>query len=145
MKHYFAVAFIALLLSACSASVRFSGNSSSSSSSQSSKEISTQGEKLPQGFTFRGQASYYADKFQGRPTASGEIFDQTKLTAAHRTIAFGTKLKITNLKNRRQTIVIINDRGPFVGDRIIDLSRAAAENLDMVRDGIADVECEVIE
>jgi rare lipoprotein A len=81
--------------------------------------------KLPQ----IGEASWYGAQHQGRPTASGEIFDQGLLTAAHRTLPFGSKIKVTNLANGKSVEVKINDRGPFVEDRIIDLSQAAAKAL----------------
>ena len=91
-----------------------------------------------------GVASYYADKFQGRPTASGERFDQRKMTAAHRTLPFGTKARVTNPADGRSVVVRINDRGPFVKGRVIDLSRAAAEKLGIVRAGLAQVKVEVL-
>ena len=90
-----------------------------------------------------GMASFYADKFDGRVTASGAIFDQAKLTAAHRTLPFGTTVKVTNLENRNVVSVIINDRGPFVKDRVIDLSKAAAKELGFINSGIAKVKLEV--
>lgn len=93
-----------------------------------------------QGYQERGEASYYADKFHGRKTASGEIYKKTEFTAAHRTLPFGTKVKVTNLKNGKSVIVRINDRGPFKKTRIIDLSRAAAEKIDLIRIGVANVE-----
>nr|WP_240610033.1 septal ring lytic transglycosylase RlpA family protein [Halomonas endophytica] len=86
-----------------------------------------------------GQASFYADRYQGRRTASGERFDQQALTAAHRTLPFGTEVRVTRLDNGREAVVRVNDRGPFVRGRIIDLSRRAAEELDMVRSGTAPV------
>lgn len=89
--------------------------------------------------TEHGKASYYADKFQGRKTASGEIFRQRRMTAAHKTIPFGTKVKVTNLSNGRTIKVRINDRGPFVAGRIIDLSRKAAGRLGMLNAGVANV------
>lgn len=89
--------------------------------------------------TEKGKASFYADSFQGRQTANGEIFKQNKKTAAHKTLPFGTKVKVTNLKNGKTVTVRINDRGPFVAGRIIDLSKGAAAKLDMKNDGIADV------
>ena len=91
-----------------------------------------------------GKASYYADKFQGRKTASGELYDRNKLTAAHRTLPFGTVCKVTNLNNNRSVIVKINDRGPFATSRIIDLSYRAMQQLDGISDGIIDVKVEVI-
>ena len=89
--------------------------------------------------TENGKASYYADKFQGRKTASGEIFRQRRMTAAHKTIPFGTKVKVTNLSNGRTIKVRINDRGPFVAGRIIDLSRKAAGRLGMLNAGVVNV------
>ncbi len=90
--------------------------------------------------TEQGRASYYADFFQGRKTANGETFRQRKLTAAHRTLPFGTKVKVKNLKNGKTVKVRINDRGPFVDGRVIDLSRKAAKRLGMVNDGVVKVE-----
>lgn len=91
-----------------------------------------------------GIASFYADKFDGKTTASGEIFRQNKLTAAHRTLPFGTVVKVTNLDNNLSVEVTINDRGPFVEKRIIDLSKAAAEKLKYVSNGTASVKLEVL-
>ncbi len=89
--------------------------------------------------TESGKASYYADYFKGCKTANGERFRQSKRTAAHKTLPFGTKVKVTNLKNRRTVKVRINDRGPFVSGRVIDLSKKAARRLGMVEDGVAEV------
>ena len=88
----------------------------------------------------QGKASFYADFFQGRQTANGETFRQRKMTAAHRTLPFGTKVRVKNLKNGKTIKVKINDRGPFVDGRIIDLSRKAARKLGMVNDGVVPVE-----
>ena len=90
--------------------------------------------------TETGKASFYADKFVGRKTASGAVFKQSKMTAAHKTLPFGTKVKVTNLNNGKKTKVLINDRGPFVQGRIIDLSKKAAKRLDMVNTGVVNVE-----
>ncbi len=92
-----------------------------------------------------GKASFYADKFEGHPTASGEKYKHSKLTAAHKTLPFGTKVKVTNVANNQSVEVIINDRGPYVDGRIIDLSRRAAEQLGFVNQGLADVTLEVID
>jgi rare lipoprotein A len=92
-----------------------------------------------------GKASFYADKFEGRPTASGEKYKHSKLTAAHKTLPFGTKVRVTNLANKKTVEVIINDRGPYVDGRIIDLSKSAAEKLDFINQGLADVTVEVID
>jgi rare lipoprotein A len=86
-----------------------------------------------------GMASYYGGKYIGRPTASGEIFVADKLTAAHKTLPFGTMVKVTNLSNNKSVIVRINDRGPFVKGRIIDLSELAAKKIDMMQQGIVKV------
>lgn len=91
-----------------------------------------------------GKASYYADKYQGKPTASGEIFDMHQFTAAHPRLKFGTLVKVTNTANNRTVLVRINDRGPFVAGRVIDLSLAAAEELQMVESGVASVKLEVL-
>ena len=91
-----------------------------------------------------GYASWYAGKFQGRITASGEVFDTNQLTAAHKTLPFGTIVRVTNVDNGKYVDVRINDRGPFVEGRIIDLSRRAAETLDMTGSGIAPVVLRVL-
>lgn len=128
-----------LFLSSCSTSIRFASEKGGIATTSKTGEI------LPFGYKFYGQASYYADKFEGRQTASGEIFYQSKRTAAHKTLKFGTVLKVTNLSNNKTTIVVVNDRGPFVEDRVIDLSRSAAEEIGMIKSGIVDVEIEVLE
>jgi rare lipoprotein A (peptidoglycan hydrolase) len=94
--------------------------------------------------TEKGIASYYGEDFHGRTTANGEIYDMYKLTAAHKTLPFGTYVRVTNLSNNRQVVVRINDRGPFVKDRIIDLSVSAAEELMMIVPGTAEVLVEVL-
>ena len=91
-----------------------------------------------------GKASYYADKYQGRPTASGELFDMRQLTAAHPRLKFGSLVKVTNVENNRSVVVRINDRGPFIAGRVIDLSLAAAEELQMVKSGVVQVKLEVV-
>jgi rare lipoprotein A len=92
-----------------------------------------------------GKASFYADKFEGSPTASGEKYRHNKLTAAHKTLPLGTKVKVTNVANNRSVEVVINDRGPWVENRVIDLSKSAAEKLDFINLGLADVKVEVID
>jgi len=92
-----------------------------------------------------GVASYYGKEHHGKKTANGEIFDMNKLTAAHRSLPFGSQVKVTNLSNQRSVIVRINDRGPYYQGRIIDLSQAAAERLDMVQSGITKVKLEVLD
>ncbi len=92
----------------------------------------------------RGIASWYGPGYHGRATASGEIYDMDRFTAAHRNFAFGTRVRVHNLDNGRMTQVRINDRGPFKKGRIIDLSRSAARDLDMIRPGTARVRVVVI-
>jgi rare lipoprotein A len=91
-----------------------------------------------------GVASWYGPGFHGRRTASGEVFDQRELTAAHRTLPHGTRVMVTNLANGRAVEVRINDRGPFVDGRVIDLSYAAARAIDMIGPGTAPVRVEVL-
>lgn len=91
-----------------------------------------------------GKASYYANMFQGRKTANGQIFDQGKLTAAHRTLPFGTKVKVTNINNHKSVIVTINDRGPFIRGRIIDLSSSAFKAIGNPRTGVLNVTMEIL-
>jgi peptidoglycan lytic transglycosylase len=93
-------------------------------------------------FSQTGTASWYGRSHQGRPTASGETFDMNRMTAAHRTLPFDTVLRVTNLRSGQETSVRVNDRGPFGGERIIDLSAAAAQALGMRQDGIAPVRIE---
>lgn len=149
-----------IIISACSSSVRFSNSAQASNTEKRTKKslqnddrreknniISKEDQNFnnnPDNLVFRGKASFYSDEFEGRQTANGEIYDADLLTAAHKTIAFGTIIKVTNLRNGKEVIVTINDRGPFKGDRVIDLSRAAAEQLEMIRDGVVDVECEIL-
>ncbi|MGY6551663.1 MAG: septal ring lytic transglycosylase RlpA family protein [Erythrobacter sp.] len=92
-----------------------------------------------------GSASYYAAKFHGRPTASGERFDNSALTAAHRSLPFGSLVRVINPANGKSVTVRINDRGPFTKGRVIDVSRAAAEEIGLVARGHARVELELIE
>ncbi len=97
------------------------------------------------GWTERGEASWYGNPFHGQPTASGERYDMYRMTAAHRELPLGTVIEVRNLDNDRRVQVRINDRGPFVRGRILDLSYAAAEALDMVRTGTAEIELRVID
>lgn len=155
---FFFLSFLAL--SACTSSVRFaenpraakeiairaekeiereSGNKFSSNVSQPLPNIYDDEDVFDSGF-----ASYYGDGFDGRKTASGAIFDKNKLTAAHRTLPFGTKVLVTNMRNGKSVTVVINDRGPFKGGRIIDLSEGAARQIDMIQSGVVPVEIKII-
>ena len=138
---------VAAMMASCSSSKPTSNTSSKGKSvarttTTTTKGSSSSGTKV--GAVSKGQASYYADKFHGKATASGEKYDKKKLTAAHRTLPFGTVVRVTNKKNNKSVDVRINDRGPFSSGRIIDLSRAAAEKIAMVNDGVANVEVKII-
>jgi peptidoglycan lytic transglycosylase len=91
-----------------------------------------------------GLASWYGQRHQGHATASGELYDMNKLTAAHRTMPFGTRLRVTNVENGRSVVVRVNDRGPWVNDRVLDVSQAAAKSLGMIGDGVTKIEIVVL-
>lgn len=110
-------------------------NSSNTTSSQPLEQLIAR---------MRGKASWYGPGFQGRRTASGERFNAWAYTAAHRSLPFGTQVKVTNLRNGRSVVVRINDRGPYSGGRVIDLSKAAAQAIGIIRSGTAPVRLEVI-
>lgn len=92
-----------------------------------------------------GEASWYGGKYHGERTASGERFDMNSMTAAHRTLPFGTKIRVTNRENGQTALLRVNDRGPFVEGRIVDVSRAAAEDLGFIQAGLALVRVETVE
>jgi rare lipoprotein A len=93
----------------------------------------------------RGRASYYADSFSGRRTANGEFYDPNAYTAAHRTLPFGSILRVTREKTGDWVLVRVNDRGPYSGGRVIDLSKQAAKRLSMLKDGVVKVRLEILE
>lgn len=95
--------------------------------------------------TERGMASWYGPGFHGKRCANGEIYNQYGLTAAHRTLPFGTRVQVTNLNNNRAVVVRINDRGPFIRGRIIDLSKGAAREIGMISSGVAPVTVEILQ
>lgn len=95
--------------------------------------------------TQKGKASYYSRSFQGKETASGETFNQNELVAAHKTLPFDTRVRVTNLENGKKVTVRINDRGPYKPGRIIDLSRVAANKIDLLDDGVAPVRIETLD
>ena len=97
-----------------------------------------------QAIVLEGVASYYGERFDGRRTASGVRFDMNAMTAAHRTLAFGTQVKVTNKANGRSVYVVVNDRGPFVGGRTIDLSKGAAREIGMLGSGVAPVRLQIV-
>ena len=93
----------------------------------------------------RGRISMYGDAFAGKKTASGEPFDPAALTMAHRTLPFGTRVRVTNLQNQRTVDVVVNDRGPFVDGRIADLSEAAARRIGMIADGVVEALLDILQ
>ena len=129
----------ALISSGCASSPRFTRERSAGSDTHSA------GSDAKSLKTMEGIASYYADDFNGKKTANGETYDMYKMTAAHRSLPFNSKVRVTNLDNKRSIIVRINDRGPFKLERIIDLSLAAATQLGMKGAGTANVKLEVIQ
>ena len=98
----------------------------------------------PQGFQARGKASWYGPGLNGNKTANGEVFDMYTKTGAHKKLPFGSVVKVTNLRNQLFTFIRINDRGPFVKGRIIDLSYGAAHEIDMIKSGVEEVRLEII-
>lgn len=94
--------------------------------------------------SFTGLASWYGERFHGRLTASGERYDMAGLTAAHPSLPFGSRVRVTNLANGRSVVVVINDRGPYAKGRLVDLSHAAAKQLGIVEDGVAQVRLDVL-
>nr|WP_245198342.1 septal ring lytic transglycosylase RlpA family protein [Jiella mangrovi] len=91
-----------------------------------------------------GNASYYGARFHGRRTANGERFNMNAMTAAHKSLPFGTKVRVTNRRNGKSVVVRINDRGPYAHGRVIDLSKAAAARIGMVRSGTAPVKIDIL-
>jgi rare lipoprotein A len=109
--------------------------------------LSTAPEDLPEEIiaeSYTGLASWYGEDFDGRPTASGDIFDMAALTAAHQSLPFGSRVRVTNLANGRSVVVTINDRGPFTKQRLIDLSHGAAKKLGYVEHGVTKVRIDVL-
>ena len=101
-------------------------------------------ERTSGGKAASGAASWYGPGFHGRQTANGERYDMYGLTAAHRSLPFGTKVRVTNRKNGKSVVVRINDRGPYAGGRVIDLSRSAAQAVSMMNSGVVPVKLEVL-
>ncbi|MFW6254274.1 MAG: septal ring lytic transglycosylase RlpA family protein [Chitinivibrionales bacterium] len=132
----------------CSTSPRYTRGSCGSPQQSPAVQLKPKNpKKLPVGSTtpyVTGTASYYGKKFHGRQTANGEQFNMYEHTAAHRKLPFDTRVRVTNLSNNRTVIVRINDRGPFVGARVIDLSYGAAKQIDMIESGTARVRLEVL-
>lgn len=124
------ILIICLVFISCSSNIKYT-------SSKFPKELNKGDEII-------GLASYYAEKYNGKKTASGELYDSSILTAAHKTLEFGTIVEVENIKNNKTVRVRINDRGPFVAGRIIDLSKKAAEQLEMIEDGVIEVKIRIL-
>jgi len=135
---------ILLILTACSSVPRFTSNNQIDSENYVIEDLSKYSD-YPSLETTIGIASFYADKYHGRMTYSGEIFDMNNFSAAHITYPMNTIVRVTNLSNNKSIILRINDRMPLFKDRIIDLSYAAAKELDFVNDGLAKVKIEVLQ
>ncbi|NUQ80703.1 MAG: septal ring lytic transglycosylase RlpA family protein [Bacteroidetes bacterium] len=128
------------LLTGCGSTARFTSEKRPTRKPEATTPVPAKKEEA----VLTGVASYYGAKFHGRKTANGETFDMYGLSAAHRLLPFGTRLKVTNLANGKSVVVKVNDRGPFVDDRILDLSYGAARELDMLGTGLANVQIEII-
>ena len=132
------LAVVLILFNGCAIAPRYVSPGKSDSAREKKIEKPATGQYIQ-----TGMASYYAEKFQGRKTASGEIYNMNKFTAAHRSLPFNTEIKVTNLENSRSVIVRVNDRGPFAKGRIIDLSKAAASQIGLLRKGVGKVRVEL--
>ena len=146
MKFIAAVLVNALL---CAASIAASAQSASAPAAAPAKPAESAAPAAASapaatGDALSGTAAWYGRKFNGRKTASGQRFNAAALTAAHPTLAFGSRVKVTNSKNPRSAVVVINDRGPSTPGRIIDVSQAAAQRLGFIRAGTAEVKVEVV-
>ena len=149
-KHFFSLSFFAILIViglAASQLDTFNPLFSSAEAAQRTDSFSKKAFSVKNNTSFavtEGKASFYSDQFHGHKTANGETFNMDKLTAAHPSLPFGTWVKVTNLRNGKGVIVRINDRGPFVKGRIIDLSISAAKEIGIIKSGTVQVKLEAI-
>ncbi len=133
------------LIIGCATSPRYTRGSKAVRPSTCTKKKTHPYSKGPVGkHAMVGVASYYGPGFHGKKTANGERFDMYELTAAHKTLPFNTKVRVTNLGNKKSVIVRINDRGPFKKGRIIDLSKSAAKKIGLIKTGTAKVKLEIL-
>lgn len=159
LRNYAGIALVASVLAACSSGVERTMTAApppvvkapapmvapeAPRSTAQPPAVAQPAPRVPTGYQTVGVASWYGGKFHGRKTANGEIYDQNALTAAHRSLPFGTRLEVTNLANGRSVVVSVNDRGPFIDGRIIDLSRRAAVDLGFIKAGLAEVRIQEI-
>lgn len=133
IKRFFAVTLILTIFVSCQSTIRFSVT-----------DVPDFTSGAETGEIIEGKASYYAEDFHGRKTSNGETYDMYKMTAAHKELPFNTLVRVTNLNNHRSVVVRINDRGPFKPGRIIDLSKGAAQKLQMINDGVIPVKLEIL-
>jgi len=139
MRDSFAVGLSGVLLLGTLAGCAGSSPRFTSSGPAAGRQDDTAGHQL------EGVASYYADEFHGRTTANGEVFDMNAMTAAHRTLPFGTVVRVTNIESGASVVIRINDRGPFKDDRVIDLSYVAARQLGMISKGTVRVRLKIVD
>jgi len=150
IKQIFIIFPVIFLFAACASSTRFPTRHSTEEDTGTSRENrneNNEGNVNNSGGVLEsrvGVASFYSDKYQGKKTSSGEVFDQDKLTAAHPTYSMGTIVRVKNLQNRKSVVVTINDRMTDLNGRIIDLSKKAAEEIGMLKQGIAKVQVDVL-
>jgi len=146
-------ALTALLFVSCTASPRFTSSHPSAKKHQPANKTTRAKDDVPPslnttakvGQSYVGIASYYGPNFHGQLTANGEVFDMYGITAAHQTLPFNTVVRVTNLENEKSLLVRINDRGPFVKGRMLDLSYGAAKKLGIIASGTAKVQMEIVE
>ena len=134
------IMFLAFMILSCSASPVYTKNGPAGTGETSEESL----EEVKSGATFSGFASFYDQGFAGRPTANGEIYDPSGLTAAHKTLPFGTVLRVTLIATGKSVAVRINDRGPFAKERVLDLSRGAAERIGLVDAGVGYVNAQIL-
>jgi rare lipoprotein A len=148
-----AVFILCLLVVGCSSTPRFTERErrAREDNSQTKEAARERDEQLPKSstgkvlLTLEGIVSFYAHDFHGKLTSNGETFNMNDLTAAHRTFPFGTKVKVTNLDNKKSVIIRVNDRGPFIEGRIMDLSMGAAKEIDLIKSGTVQARLEVLQ
>ena len=160
MNNFLYSLFFLIIILSCVASPRYSSDPNKSSaknkiknstkktpkySSNNNQRYSSKSNSRIRGDIIIGVASWYGPNFHGKLTANGEVFDQYGVTAAHKTLPLGTVARVTNLDNDKSIILRINDRGPYVGDRVLDCSYGAAKKLDFMEKGTANVEIKIIE
>ncbi|MFA7326087.1 MAG: septal ring lytic transglycosylase RlpA family protein [Candidatus Kapaibacterium sp.] len=129
MKNTLLIIITAIVFTSCSSAVKFTSVSTSKYEDNNTETVTV----------MYGKASYYGNEFEGRSTANGDTFSNREFTAAHKSLPFGSMVRVINIANNKSVIVRINDRGPYAAGRVIDLSRSAAEELDMIRAGVIDV------